>query len=117
MTDVVGWSADETVGRSLNILLPPGLRELHWWGFDRAMSRGLMSSGNLTIPALRGDGSIVVAHATIELTYANGGATDGATVTFTGTGPRWQSKAWEALLAPVKVTHRAWHRKHHNRDR
>jgi len=117
VTEVVGRSADEALGRNLNIIIPPGLRSLHWWGFDRAMSRGRMSSGKLTIPALRSDGTIVVAHATIELTYADGGATDGATVTFTGTGPRWQSKAWEALLAPVKVTDRAWHRRHHNRDR
>ncbi len=111
VTEVVGRSADETLGRSLNIIIPPGLRSLHWWGFDRAMSRGRMSSGKLTIPALRGDGSIVVAHATMELTFADSGATDGATVTFNGTGPRWQSKAWQAVLAPVNVMHRTWHRR------
>src|SRR6202023_1854121 len=37
VTEIVGHSADDTVGRDLNVLIPPALRALHWWGFDRAM--------------------------------------------------------------------------------
>jgi PAS domain S-box-containing protein len=110
VTKVVGHSADDTLGRNLNIIIPPALRSVHWWGFDRAMRRGRMSSGKLTVPALRNDGRIVVAHATIELTFGDSGATDGATVTFNGTAPRWQSRAWQVALAPINVAHRAWHR-------
>ena len=110
VTEVVGRSAAETLGRSLNIIIPPGLRSIHWWGFDRAMRRGRMSSGKLTVPALRSDGRIVVAHATIELTFGDSGTTDGATVTFNGTAPQWQGRAWRVALAPIDVAHRAWHR-------
>ena len=69
-----------------------------------------MSSGKLTVPALRNDGRIVIAHATIELTFGDSGVTDGATVTFSGTGPPWQGRAWQALLAPTNVAYRAWQR-------
>ena len=107
---VIGRSADETVGRNLNLVIPPALRSVHWWGFDRAMRRGHMSSGKLTVPALRNDGRIVVAHATMQLTFGDGGVTQGATVTFDRVGPRWQGRAWQAILVPINAVHRAWHR-------
>jgi PAS domain S-box-containing protein len=101
VTEVVGYSADETLGRSLNIVIPPVLRPLHWWSFDRAMRRGRMSSGKLNVPALRSDGRIVVAHAKIELIPGEGGEPDGAVVTFVGVGAPWQGRAWRAALAPI----------------
>lgn len=110
VTKVVGHSADETLGRNLNLIIPPALQSLHWWGFDRAMRRGRMSSGALTVPALRRDGRIVVAHATIELTFGDSGVADGALVTFSGTGPPWQGRVWEVLLAPTNGAHRVWKR-------
>ena len=33
VTEVVGYSADETLGRNLNVVIPPVLRSLHWHGF------------------------------------------------------------------------------------
>jgi PAS domain S-box-containing protein len=110
VTEVVGHSADDTLGRNLNIVIPPALRALHWWGFDRAMKRGRMSRGKLTVPALRNDGRIVVAHATIELIPGKDGGTDGAVVTFVGVGSSWQGMAWRAALAPIDLTRRIWER-------
>jgi PAS domain S-box-containing protein len=110
VTEVVGYSADDTLGRNLNIIIPPPLRALHWWGFDRAMKRGRMSRGKLTVPALRNDGRIVVAHATIELIPGKGGGTAGAVVTFVGISPPWQGMAWRAALAPITLTRRIWER-------
>ena len=40
VTEVAGYSADEALGRSLNVVIPPVLRSLHWHGFDRAMQTG-----------------------------------------------------------------------------
>src|SRR5262245_51846968 len=59
VTEVVGHSADDTVGRSLNVVIPPALRPLHWWGFDQAMKTGRLNREMLTVPALRKDGRIV----------------------------------------------------------
>jgi PAS domain S-box-containing protein len=115
VTEVVGFSAEETVGRSLNVVIPPVLRPLHWWGFDRAMKRGRMSDGKLKVPALCKDGRIVVAHATIELIPGKDGGTDGGVVTFVGVGAPWQGKAWGAALAPINAAHRISQRVRPNR--
>jgi PAS domain S-box-containing protein len=109
VTEVVGFSADETLGRNLNLVIPPVLRPLHWRGFDRAMTRGRLGHpGTLKVPALRNDGRIVVAHATFELIRGNGGGTSGAVVTFVGVGAPWQGMAWRAALAPINLAYRIW---------
>jgi PAS domain S-box-containing protein len=110
VTGLVGYTSDETLGRSLDVVIPRPLRPLHWWGFDRAMKRGRMSDRPLKVPALCRDGSIVVAHATIELIHGEGGRTDGAAVNFIGTGARWQGTAWRAALAPANLAGRLFGR-------
>lgn len=39
-TALFGFSADEALGQSLNLIIPPELREPHWKGFDRAIENG-----------------------------------------------------------------------------
>jgi PAS domain S-box-containing protein len=108
VTEVVGHSAHDALGRNLNVVIPPVFRPLHWWGFDRAMKTGHMSERPLKLPALCKDGRIVVAHATVELIRGKGGDTEGAVVTFTGVGPPWHGTAWRAALAPINVARRIW---------
>jgi PAS domain S-box-containing protein len=111
VTEVMGHSAGEALGRNVDIVIPPVLRPLHWWGFDRAMKRGRLSrTVTYKVPAVRSDGRIVVAHATFRLIAARGGDVGGAVVTFTGVGPRWQGVAWRAALAPTNAAHRIWQR-------
>jgi PAS domain S-box-containing protein len=115
VTEVVGLTADYALGRSLNVVIPPVLRPVHWWGFDRAMRRGRMSSRPLKVPALCNDGRIVVAHATIELVTDQAGSTEGAVVRFVGVGAPWQGKAWQVALAPINVARRIWQKRSPNR--
>jgi len=103
---LVGYSADETIGRSLNIIIPPVFRPVHWWGFDRAMKRGDMSADTLKVPAMCKDGRIIVAHAKIELIPGKSGGTEAAAVTFLRVGPRWQGTAWKIALAPIDFARR-----------
>lgn len=35
-----GFSAQEALGQSLDLIIPPHLRQAHWRGFDRAIERG-----------------------------------------------------------------------------
>lgn len=42
---VFGFSADEALGQSLDLIIPPHLRAAHWRGFHRAMARGVTSHG------------------------------------------------------------------------
>ena len=108
--EVVGYSADEAVGQSLNIVIPPALRPLHWWGFDQAMKSGRLDRELFKVPAVCKDGQIVVAHATIDLVRGTNGGTDGGVVTFVGVGAPWQGRAWQAVLAPIDLAHRIWRR-------
>ncbi|MBV8928592.1 MAG: PAS domain-containing protein [Mycobacteriaceae bacterium] len=110
VTEIVGHSAAETIGRSLNVVIPPVFRPLHWWGFDRAMKQGRMSGETLKLPALCKDGRIVVTHARIELIPGKLAPTEGAVVTFVGVGPRWQARAWGAALGPIDFAQRIWRR-------
>ena len=110
VTEVVGYSADEALGQNLNVVIPPVLRPLHWWGFDRAMRRGRLSRGTFKVPALRNDGRIVVARASMKLLPGDGGDTAGAVVTFVGVSARWQGTAWRAALAPINLARRIWYR-------
>jgi PAS domain S-box-containing protein len=51
VTDVVGYSADDALGRSLNVVIPPALRPVHWWGFDQAMKTGRLNKELFKVPA------------------------------------------------------------------
>jgi PAS domain S-box-containing protein len=45
-----GYTADEAIGRSLDIIIPERLRNAHWKGFERAISRG---NTDLSGPAIK----------------------------------------------------------------
>lgn len=53
-----GWSADEAVGQSLDLIIPERWRERHWAGYRRVMASGTTRYGTelLQTPALRRDG-------------------------------------------------------------
>lgn len=108
VTDVVGFSPDDALGQSLNVVIPPALRPVHWWGFDQAMKTGRLNKELFKVPALCKDGRIIVAHATIDLIPGTSGTTDGAVVTFVGVGSPWQGKAWQAALAPLDAARNLW---------
>ncbi|OBG38476.1 PAS sensor protein [Mycobacterium alsense] len=110
VTEVVGHSSGDTLGRSLNVVIPTVLRPLHWWGFDLAMKTGRLPRKLFRVPALRKDGRIVVAHAIIDLIPGQSRGADGAVVTFVGVAAPWRGKLWEAVLAPLNFAHRAWRR-------
>lgn len=42
---VFGFTAEEAIGRNLDMIVPERLREAHWTGFDRAMQTGATRLG------------------------------------------------------------------------
>jgi PAS domain S-box-containing protein len=110
VTDVVGYSADDALGRSLDVVIPPALRPVHWWGFDQAMKSGRLRRELFKVPALHKDGRILVAHATIDLIPGKSRGADGAVVTFVGVGAPWRARTWQAALAPIDFARRVWRR-------
>lgn len=56
---VFGYSADEVLGRRLDVLIPERLRSAHWGAFDAAIETGRMKHGreSMTTRSIRKDGS------------------------------------------------------------
>src|SRR4029077_4321555 len=53
-----GYSADETMGQSLDMIIPEKLRERHWKGYFQTMATGHTRYGDklLSVPATHRDG-------------------------------------------------------------
>lgn len=63
-----GYTEAEAVGQSLDIIVPPGLRERHWSGFKLTMETGHTRYGDgqmLAVPAVRKDGTRISVEFTI----------------------------------------------------
>jgi PAS domain S-box-containing protein len=73
---IFGFSRGEAVGQSLDIIIPPGLRERHWVGYDETMRTGRTRYGAgdlLAVPALRKDGVRISVQFSIFTVRADGG--------------------------------------------
>ena len=63
-----GFAAAEAVGRTLDLIVPDGLRARHWEGFRRTIETGESRYGAgdvLAVPALRKDGARISVEFTI----------------------------------------------------
>nr|WP_315593074.1 PAS domain S-box protein [uncultured Cupriavidus sp.] len=67
-TGLFGYGADETIGQSLDIIIPERLRAAHWKGYDAAIETGKTRlSGKPTVTkAIHKDGHSIY----VEMTFA-----------------------------------------------
>lgn len=67
-TRLFGFTAEEAIGRSLDIIIPEGLRDRHWTGYRDTMRTGQTRYGDgqlLSVPAIRKDGTRISVEFTI----------------------------------------------------
>ena len=67
---VFGFTADEAIGRSLDLIIPDNLRVRHWTGFNHVMETGESHYGHgdlLSVPALTKGGRRVSVEFTIVM--------------------------------------------------
>jgi PAS domain S-box-containing protein len=67
-TRIFGFTADEAMGQSLDLIIPEAQRKRHWDGYDETMRTGKTRYGEgqlLSVPALRKDGSRISVEFTI----------------------------------------------------
>ncbi len=67
---IFGFTADEAIGRSLDLIIPENLRARHWTGFNRVMETGVSHYGHgdlLSVPALTKAGRRVSVEFTIVM--------------------------------------------------
>ena len=67
---IFGFTRDEAIGQSLDIIIPERLRERHWTRYRHTMATGASRYGAgdvLSIPALRKDGKTISVEFTVVL--------------------------------------------------
>ncbi|TAL94094.1 MAG: PAS domain S-box protein [Paraburkholderia sp.] len=67
-----GFTEEEALGRSLDVIIPERLRGRHWEGYQKTMATGQTRYGNdvLRVPAVHKDGRALSIAFTVALLYA-----------------------------------------------
>lgn len=101
-----GYSAEQALGRSLDLVIPERQRERHWEGYRRVMATGVTRYGQgdlLAVPALRSDGSRISVEFTIVLLRGDGQPA-GAAAVMRDVTERWQrERALRERLAALEA--------------
>jgi PAS domain S-box-containing protein len=101
-----GYTADEAVGQSMDIIVPEKHRPKHWEGYDRVMQSGVTKYGRelLAVPALTKDGRRISIEFNVALLRDEAGHVIGAAATINDVTARWErEKAVRARLAELEA--------------
>lgn len=102
---IFGYEAHETLGRSLDLIIPENLRARHWEGYRRVMETSETRYGRrlLAVPALRKDGSRISLEFSVVLVRDADGAPEGVAAIMRDVTQRWkEQKALREKLAALK---------------
>jgi PAS domain S-box-containing protein len=67
---IFGFTAEEAIGQSMDLIIPERLRGRHWDGYHRVMATGVSRYGTgdlLAVPALTKDGRTISIEFTIQM--------------------------------------------------
>ncbi len=75
-----GYTADEAIGQSLDLIIPERLRDRHWDGYRRVMATGetVYATRLLSVPAKRKDGRRISLEFSVALIGGSDGEVQGA---------------------------------------
>ncbi len=89
---IFGYSAEEAIGETLDLIVPEKLREKHWEGYRKVMDTGVTKYGSdiLAVPALKKDDSRISVEFTIVLLKDDTGKPQGTAAIMRDMTERWQ---------------------------
>ena len=89
-----GYSADEALGQSLDLIVPERFRARHWEGYRHVMATGVTSYGQrlLAVLAMRKDGQRISIEFSIVLLKDERGEVTGAAAVVRDVTARWQAE-------------------------
>jgi PAS domain S-box-containing protein len=100
-----GWSAEEAIGKSMDMIIPEKHRPRHWEGYDRVMASGVTKYGRnlLAVPALTKDGRRISIEFNVVLLKDAEGRVLGIAATMQDVTARWErDKTLHARLAELE---------------
>jgi PAS domain S-box-containing protein len=91
---IFGYSAEEALGQSLDLIIPERFRARHWDGYRQVMATGVTSYGRrlLAVPASRKDGQRISIEFSIALLKDEHGAVTGAAAIVRDVTARWHAE-------------------------
>lgn len=91
---IFGYSAEEAIGETLDLIVPEKLREKHWEGYRKVMDTGVTKYGSdiLAVPALKKDDSRISVEFTIVLLKNDSGKPIGTAAIMRDVTERWQKE-------------------------
>jgi PAS domain S-box-containing protein len=101
-----GFSSEEALGQSLDLIVPERQRARHWEGWARVMASGVTKYGRepLAVPAMKKDGSRISIEFHIVLLRSQGGELLGAAAIIQDVTLRWQQqKEMKARLVALEA--------------
>lgn len=101
-----GWSAEEAIGKSMDMIIPEKHRPRHWEGYDRVMGTGVTKYGRnlLAVPALTKDGRRISIEFNVVLLKDAEQRVLGIAATMQDVTARWErDKALRARLAEMEA--------------
>jgi len=102
---MLGFSAEEAVGQSLDIFIPENQRARHWEGYFKVMETGSTRYAKelLSAPAIRKDGARVSTEFSMTIISDAAGEVVGTAAVMRDVSARWQKeKALKARLAELE---------------
>ena len=89
---IFGYSANEALGKSLDLIIPVKLRERHWQGYGKVMEKGITRYGSelLAVPAIRNDSRRISVEFTIVLLNDDTGKPMGTAAIIRDITERWR---------------------------
>jgi PAS domain S-box-containing protein len=102
-----GFTAEEAVGRSMDLIIPERLRGRHWGGWEKVMETGVTRYGDgqlLAVPAVHKDGRALSVEFSIQLLRGADGRIEWVAAVFRDVTERFQrDKALKLRLKELEA--------------
>jgi len=102
---MLGFSAEEAIGQSLDIFIPEAQRARHWEGYFKVMETGITRYAKelLAAPAIRKDGARISTEFSMTIIRDGAGEITGTAAVVREVTARWQKeKALKLRLAELE---------------
>jgi PAS domain S-box-containing protein len=106
---IFGFTAEDALGHSLDLIIPERLRTQHWEGYRRVMRTGQTRYGTevLRVPALHKDGRALSIAFTVALLHAGDGGIQAMAAIVRDETTRWEEeRALRRRLAELEARSR-----------